>query len=54
MANLSFANDRLQVWRSLQIVGIRATHKWFDRRLADRAAEKQFDDGVFRYRSNAW
>lgn len=53
MANLSFTNDRLQVWRSLQIVGIRTAHKRFDRRLADGAAEEQLDNGVFRHRSNA-
>lgn len=53
MAYFGFANDCLQVRGSLKIIGICATHEWFDRSLADRSTEEQLDHGVFRNRSNA-
>lgn len=53
VAYLCLADDRLQVWRCLQIIGVSAAHERFDGRLADGPAEEQFDHGALRHRTDA-
>jgi hypothetical protein len=53
MAYFCLANDCLQVRGSLEVIGVRATHEWFDRSLADGPTKEQLDHGVFWYSSNA-
>lgn len=47
MAYFRLADDGLQVWCGLQIIGVRTAHEWFDGRLADGAPKEQFDYRAF-------